>query len=159
MAHERVTTYPTPEQYDRWMARKEHLGMGQSEFLKAMVEAGIKADKGFEAQIVADETNAELREQRDQYRRENERLRERIEKLENRATPRETEATVEHVEKNPGAQFESIATALKAGVEPRLTANLQVLEGDRLRRVTREGGDIVEWYPIDTEKTVSWGDF
>ena len=37
--------YPTAEQYARWKARAEELDMSVSEFIQAMVEAGIKTDE------------------------------------------------------------------------------------------------------------------
>ena len=58
-------TYPTEDQYDRWKQQAEEFDMSVSEFMQAMVEAGLKK---FDATVEPDETARELREQRNDLR-------------------------------------------------------------------------------------------
>ena len=61
--YKQAATYPSEEQYDRWEGQCEELGMrSMSEFMEAMVEAGLK--KFDTSNIEPDETNRELSQQR-----------------------------------------------------------------------------------------------
>lgn len=62
--------YPTTEQYKQWKDRAEQMDMSVSEFMKAMTEAGWKK---FDANVEPDQTNRELREQRNDLKQELER--------------------------------------------------------------------------------------
>lgn len=107
-------SYPTAEQYERWKDRAAELDMSVSEFIQAMVEAGIKVDKGFELNMERDETNRELREQRNDLRDELERARRRIEELEDRLHHGERETIIQFVEENPGATPAEIVDRVQA---------------------------------------------
>ena len=74
-------TYPTTRQYERWKDRAAEFDMSVSEFMQAMVEAGLKK---FDATVDPDETNQELREQRNDLKDELDRTRARIRTLEDR---------------------------------------------------------------------------
>ncbi|WP_157573484.1 hypothetical protein [Haloplanus natans] len=71
----------TKEQKERWEQGAEDAGVSLSGFIKNMTEAGMKK---FDRQINSDESNEELRKQRDETRRELIQARRRIQSLENR---------------------------------------------------------------------------
>lgn len=127
-----ATTYPKPEQYDRWQARAEEMDMSTSQFIKSMVEAGMKK---FDASVEPDETNRELREQRNDLKAELDRARERIDDLEERLLDDERAAVREHVEDNPGADFQSVLEHVRETAPGRVNRHLDALEGEALSQV------------------------
>lgn len=125
-----AATYVPEEQYARWASRAEELGMSVSEFIKSMVEAG---NKKFEATVDPDETDRELREQRNHYKTEFERIQSRVEKLEDRLNQGEKAEIRRYVAENPGATFAEIHQHLIETVPERANRILEELEGDDLR--------------------------
>ena len=126
-------TYPTVDQYDRWKARADELDMSVSEFMQAMVEAGIKVDRGFEIDLERDESRQELRAQRNDLKEELEHARTRIAKLENRLHRGERAELIEFVERNPGATHGEVGQHLADTVADRLPEYLEALEGEHIR--------------------------
>lgn len=136
-----VATYPTTDQYERWKARADELDVSCSQFIQDMIEAGMKADRGFETSIDPDESVHQLRRQRNELKEELYRARERIEELEEQAFYAERREVHQYVEENPGATTEEIIEHLRATVPDRLVRYLDdVYIDDR-----DEGGD--GWYP------------
>lgn len=126
-----TTTYPTEAQYEQWEAEAEEMDMGMSEWVKAMVEAGRK--KFSAASVTPDETNRELRQQRNDLRDELTRARERLNELEEAAYGSEAEAIIDFVERNPGATFSEIADHLMVTVPERAQEHVDDMEGETLR--------------------------
>jgi len=127
-----VATYPSDKQLKRWEKRCEKLGFrSRSEFVEAMVEAGLKK---FDApEIEPDETNRELRTQRNELKTELKRARGRIQELEDVVYQGERQAITEYVEENPGASYDEIIQHVIATVPDRITQHLDDLEGDALQ--------------------------
>lgn len=130
--YKQVSTYPSEDQLERWKARSEDMGFrSRSEFVEAMVEAGLKK---FDATDVdPDETNRELREQRNDLKAELDRARTRIKELEDAVYHGERQAITEYVEENPGATYDEIIQHVIDTVPGRVTTHLDDLEGDVLR--------------------------
>lgn len=123
-------TYPTDEQYSQWEDRAEELDMSMSEFVECMVEAGLKK---FDATVSPDETNRELREQRNDLKAELDRARDRIEQLEDELHHGERGAIRDYVESNPGASYDEIVQHVIDTAAGRVTTHLDGLEGDEIR--------------------------
>lgn len=124
-----VATYPTHEQYDRWQSRADELGMSTSEFVEAMVEAGMKK---FNASVTPDETNRELRQQRNELKNELDRARERIQELEDAVYHGERRTIKEYVRANPGTEYDDIIRRVVQTVPERVTVHLDDMEGEEL---------------------------
>jgi hypothetical protein len=140
-----TTTYPTEEQYDRWEAKAEELGMSMSEFVECMTEAGLKK---FDVDVTPDETNQELREQRNDLKAELDRARTRIEQLEDELHHGERGAIRDYVEANPGATYDEIVQYVIDTAAGRVTSHLDGLEGDALRVETDDDGTDL-YYPTN----------
>jgi len=138
-----AATYPTEEQYQRWQDRADDLGMSMSEFVECMVEAGMKK---FDVDVTPDETNQELREQRNDLKAELDRARERIAGLEDQLHHGERQAIREYVEANPGATYDDIVQHIINTAADRVTVHIDSLEGDDLRVETDDGGTDL-YYP------------
>ena len=131
MANSRhAATYLSEEQYERWQARAEEMGMSMSEFIESMGEAGMKK---FSATVEPDETNQELREQRRQLKDELDHARSRIQELEDMVYQGERRTIERYVESNPGATYDEIIQHIIDTVPSRVTTQLGDLEGDMLR--------------------------
>jgi len=127
-----VATYPSDEQLERWEDRCEEMGFrSRSEFVEAMVEAGLK--KFDASEVDPDETNRELRNQRNDLKAELDRARDRIQELEDAVYHGERQAITEFVEENPGATYDEIIQHVIDTVPGRVTDHLDDLEGDVLR--------------------------
>lgn len=127
-----VATYPSDEQLDRWEDHCEEMGFrSRSEFVEAMVEAGLK--KFDAARIEPDETNRELREQRNDLKAELDRARNRIQELETAVYDGERQEITEFVEENPGGTYDEIIQHIMVTVPERVKDHLDDLEGDALR--------------------------
>jgi ElaB/YqjD/DUF883 family membrane-anchored ribosome-binding protein len=120
-------TYPTEDQSDRWKQRAAKFDMSVSEFMQAMVEAGLKK---FDAMIEPDETARELRGQRNDLRDGLNHARGRIEELETRLYQGERAAVRDYVEENPGATYDEIIQHVVDTVPERVTKQLDDLEGE-----------------------------
>lgn len=124
-----VTVYANADQHDRWKGRADDFDMSVSGFVKAMVEAGLKK---FDATVEPDETNTELREQRDDLKAELDHARDRINKLEDRLYRSDSAEIERFVERNPGTDFDDITAHLRATVPERANDHLDAMEGDSL---------------------------
>lgn len=133
-----AATYPSEQQYQRWQDRADDLGMSMSEFMEAMVEAGLKK---FDASVEPDETNQELRQQRNELKTELDRARDRIQELEDAVYHGERRTIKRYVEDNPGTTYDEVIQHVIDTVPQRVTTHLDDLEGDELRYV--DGG----YYP------------
>jgi len=136
-----AATYPSAQQYERWEDRADDLGMSTSEFIEAMVEAGMKK---FEATVEPDETNQELREQRNELKTELDRARDRIQELEDAVYHGERRTIKRYVEDNRGATYDEVIQHVINAVPQRVTTHLDDLEGEELRY--EDGG----YYPTET---------
>ena len=137
-----AATYPTEDQYDRWQSRAADLGMTMSEFIEAMVEAGLKK---FEPTVNPDMTNDELREQRNKLKTDLDRARDRIQQLEDTVYHGERRTIRRYVKDNPGATYDEIIQHTIDTVPQRVTTHLDDLEGDELRQ------EDSRYYPTDNE--------
>jgi len=126
-----AATYPSEEQYQRWQDRADDLGMSMSAFMEAMVEAGLK--KFDAANVEPDETNRELRQQRNDLKAELDRARNRIADLEDAVYHGERQAIKEFVNANPGATYDEIIQHVIDTVPERVTTHLDDMEGEDLR--------------------------
>lgn len=124
-----ATSYPTRQQYGRWKDEADKRDMGISEFMQAMVEAGLKK---FNTNIEPDETNRKLRQQRNELKSELDRTRERVSELEHRMHQTEYKAIEEYVRDNPGVSFEEIVQNMIDSAPQRVNEHLDALEGDGL---------------------------
>jgi predicted nucleic acid-binding Zn-ribbon protein len=136
-----ATTYPTEEQYDRWKRRADEMDMTVSEFMQSMIEAGMKK---FDASVEPDETNRELRQQRNDLRDELQHARERIDDLEDRLHHGERASIRRYIENNPGASYDDIVQHVIDTAAGRVTTHLDDMEGDDLR--SEDGG----FYPANS---------
>lgn len=136
-----VTVYPSEEQLERWDNRREELGGGsRSQFVADMVEAGIKADRGFSADITPDEPVQDLRRQRNDLKQELEHARDRIERLESELHRGERETILEFVGENPGADYDDVVRHVIDTLPERINRNLEEMEGDELEHDPETGG-------------------
>ncbi|WP_142856377.1 hypothetical protein [Salinigranum halophilum] len=142
-----VSTYPTEEQRDRWRERAEELGMTQSDLVASMVEAGLKASEGFEPGVGMDETEADLREQRNELREELERERARVADLEERVYRGERCEAERFVSENPGCSHSELINHLQSTVPGRMDRLTEGLVADE----TPDGGE--GWYLPGDEGT------
>lgn len=137
---EHAVTYPTSEQYERWKTEADIRDMSISAFMQAMIEAGIKK---FDASIEPDETNRELREQRNELKAELDHTRARVQQLEDQLHKDDRATIRSYVEDNPGATWDELIQHLIDTIPERTTQHLNGMEGETLRI---EDG---EYYPID----------
>lgn len=117
--------------------------MSVSEFIQAMVEAGIKAEQGFEIIIEHDETRRELRTQRNKLKDQLDHSRERIDELEERLYQGERAVIREFVADHPGASYGEIIQYVIDTVPERVIHHIEDMEGNDI--VVGEG-DL--FYPI-----------
>ncbi len=134
-----AATYLAEEQYQRWRKQADNRGMSMSEFIEAMVEAGLKK---FEPTVRRDTTNHELREQRNELKTELDRARNRIQKLEDSVYHGERRTIKRYIEAHPGATYDEIIQHVIDTVPQRVTTHLDDLEGDDIRNTGQE------YYPI-----------
>lgn len=146
-----VATYPSDDQLARWEERSEEMGFrSRSEFVEAMIEAGLKK---FDApRIEPDETNRELRDQRNELKAELDRARSRIGELEDAVYDGERQEVVEFVEDNPGATYDEIIQHIMVTVPERVTDHLNDLEGEKIR-VEDDGHYLPEEIALDGEES------
>ena len=137
-----VATYPSDTQLARWKQEADERDMSLSSWVACMVEAG---QKKFAIEVTPDETNRDLRHQRNDLRRELERSRERIEELEQQLYRGERRAIIDFVEQNPGVEEPAIQQHVIETASQRTTNQLEVLQGRKLRK--RDG----KFHPIEGE--------
>lgn len=123
-------TYPTERQYEQWETDADEYGMNMSEFMKAMIEAGRKK---FGVTVEPDQTNRELRKQRNDLKDELNQTRERVSDLETQLHHGERATIQQFVEENPGATFDQIIQHVMDTVPGRVAVHLDDLEGELLR--------------------------
>ncbi|QWC20816.1 hypothetical protein KI388_07615 [Halorubrum sp. 2020YC2] len=138
-----VATYPTDEQLERWKCEAAEMDMSFSEWIQAMVEAGMKK---FSPSVERDEDINDLRKQRNNLRKELEARRSRVQELETALYQGEREAIAEYIENNPGAEYGEIIQHMMNSTPERVSRQLDVLDGERVRR------DEEMFYPIESEK-------
>lgn len=119
-----MSTYPPDEQRERWDERADELDMGRSEFVAAMVEAGMKE---FDRDVEPDFTKAELKQQRSELLEELNQARERISRLEEQVYQGERQIVLNFIEDNPSAEYWDIMHHLNESQEGRLTDILDFL--------------------------------
>lgn len=136
-------TYPTEDQYTRWETEANGFDMAMSEFVKAMVEVGRK---NLQPVIEPDETNLELREQRNDLKAELERTRDRINQLEDQVYRGERATIERYVQDNPGVAFDDIVQHVMNTVPGRITMHIDALEGESL------GAEDGHYYPDDNSE-------
>lgn len=123
-------TYPTSRQYERWKHRADEFDMSTSEFMQAMIEAGLKK---FDATVEPDETNHELREQRNDLKDKLDRTRNHVAQLEEQMHRGERAAVRKHVEDHPeGVEFGEIVQQVIDTAPERVNQHLEELEGGEL---------------------------
>jgi len=137
-----VATYPAEEQYRRWENQANTVGMSLSEFVEAMVEAGLKK---FEPTVDPDMTNQELRDQRDELKQELDHARTRIQQLEDAAYHGERRTIKRFVEQNPGVGYDEIMQHVIDTVPQRVTTQLDELEGAEIQNTD------ARYYPAQLE--------
>ena len=135
-----AATYPTEEQYQRWRTQADGRDMSMSEWMECMIEAG---QKKFDVAVEPDETNQELRDQRNDLREELVRARERIDHLEDRLVRGERGTIKEFIQANPGASYAEIVQHLGNTLPSRVTNHLDDLTGRGIR--VDEGA----YYPLE----------
>lgn len=125
----RFATYVDEETAERWETQADEMGMSNSEWIQAMVEAGLKK---FNRSVQPDQSRDELRQQNNYLRRELQRARNRVESLENQLHASEREAILEYVGDNPGAEYEDIVQHITNTAYGRVTKIVDQMEGDEL---------------------------
>lgn len=138
--------YPTVDQYERWRDRANDLDMGVSEFIQAIVEAGIKVNHGFELGLKRDESRQELREQQNELRDELKRPHERIKRLERQVCRGERGAIIEFIKRNLGASHAEVGQHIVDSYPKRLQAHIEFLNRKEIRV------DDDRYYPIDSDE-------
>lgn len=126
-----TATYLTEDQHERWKRQAECLDMTLSEFIQAMTEAGMKK---FEVTVEPDESNRELRAQRNDLQQELHRARNRIDSLEEQLYRREYSTILRFVRENPGASYDEIVRHVMDTVPVRVNDHLQELEGENIKQ-------------------------
>ena len=135
-----AATYPTEEQYARWKNEADDFDMSTSEFMQAMIEAGMKK---FERHVETDEDARELRQQRNDLKDELDEARDRIASLEEQVYSGEKAAVEEYIRENPGAEYIDVARHIADTVPVRVNRHLTELEGESIY------SDDEEFYPIE----------
>lgn len=126
-----TVTYPAEEQHARWKKQADEMDMSLSEFVQAMVEAGMKK---FDARVETDESLKELRRQRNDLKEELDETRERVSELERQLYEGERAAVKEYIEENPGSDFTQITEHVARTVPQRVSNHLEELEAvDEIR--------------------------
>jgi hypothetical protein len=125
----RVAAYPSEEVKKKWQQKADEMGMSNSEFVCAMVAAGLKK---FNRGIQPHETCDDLRQSRNYYRDELESARAKIEDLEKKNDLSEREAILEYLEDNPGAEYRDIVQHIANTANSRVTQLLDRIEGDEI---------------------------
>lgn len=117
-------------QKERWRERANDLDATLSEFIRDMVESGMKP---FATEVERDESIEELREQRNDLRDELDHARRRIEDLEDQIYRSERAAIDEFVRENPGVEFADVVQYMIDTAGERVGKHLDALTGDSIR--------------------------
>lgn len=132
------------EQKERWRGAADALDVSLSEFIRDMVESGMKP---FFVEVERDESVDELREQRNDLRNELQHSRARIKELEDRLYRGERATVERYVNENPGATFGEIVQHLIDTAPERVNRHLDELATDSIRYEPESN----QYYPRDEE--------
>jgi hypothetical protein len=105
------------------------MGMTESQFVAAMVEAGLKK---FTREVDPDKTRDELRRERNELYTMLREEREEKHRLEEKLMASEREVVIEFVEETPGCTYADIADHLARTAPSRTTKVLEEIEGSAL---------------------------
>jgi hypothetical protein len=114
------------------------MGMNESQFVQAMVEAGLKK---FSREVEPDKTRDELRRERNGLYGALREAREEINRLEEKLLSSEREVVIAFIEENPGCTYADIADHLAQNAPSRTTDVLTEIEGSEVT-MDEDGG----WY-------------
>ena len=103
--------------------------MSESEWVQAMVEAGLKK---FCRDVQPNVTHENLRRKLNDLRKELKRARNRIRELEEQVHLSEREAIVEYLDDNPGAEYRDIVQHVANTSNSRVARLLDRMEGDNI---------------------------
>ena len=150
---EHVNAYPSTEQFETWEQHRRELGMGKSEFIIHMVEAGLK---NLESVLDPDEEverfrqlSLKLEDELDACHEERDRLETKVNQLLKEYRHTDREALRRFVGRNPGATYADAVRHVKETTEQRVTKHVDALEGEEIRS-ERVGND-VQYYPVADE--------
>lgn len=129
--------YPRSDQYDYWVERAEAMDMSVSEWMQSMIAAG---DKTFTEDVEHDETNEQLRRQRDQLRSDLQSARQRIEQLEDELYRSEREDIRSFVGDHDGVTFDDVVRHVVETAPSRVNNHIDAMLGESLNR---EDGELV----------------
>jgi ElaB/YqjD/DUF883 family membrane-anchored ribosome-binding protein len=125
------TQIKQPEgQKERWRERAGDHDATLSEFIRDMVESGMKP---FVTEVERDESIEELREQRNDLRDELDHARRRIEDLEDQVYRSERAAIDEFISENPGVEFADVVQYTIDTAGERVGGHLDALAGDSIQ--------------------------
>lgn len=123
------------ERRKRWREEADEMGMSESQFVQAMVEAGLKK---FAREVEPDKTRDELRRERNELYSALREAREEANRLREKLMASEREVVIEYVENHPGCKYPNIADHLAQTAPSRTTKVLEEIEGSDLT-VDEEG--------------------
>ena len=103
--------------------------MPESEFVRSMVEAGLKK---FTREVEPDKTRDELRQQRNEAYSELREEREKRTRLEEKIMTGERGVIMEYIDDNPGCTYKDIADRLAQTAPSRATKVLEAIEGSEV---------------------------
>ncbi|WP_339102365.1 hypothetical protein [Haloterrigena salinisoli] len=121
------------DQKERWEDRAEEKGFSQSEFIRAMTEAGIKTDKGFDTTVRPDLSKEELRQQRNDLKKELNSARERINQLEDQLYGSDIHVAKQYLDENPEADIAELENHITETTHDRI---VELLERDGIESLT-----------------------
>lgn len=130
-----VQIYVKPSTRERWREHAEEMGMAESEFVRSMVEAGLKE---FTREVEPDKTRDELRQQRNEAYSELREAREKINRLEEKLMSSARGVVIDYIEDNPGCTYHDIVDRLTETAPSRATKVLEAIEGSEVA-VDEEG--------------------
>lgn len=117
------------EQKKRWEELAEERGMSLSEWMSAMVEAGLKK---FDRDIQPAESKDDLRKRNTELWNDFQTVAKERDRLQKQLRQTEQLAIIEFVEENQGCKYKEIAQHLRQNRGSRLTKLLDVLDGEEI---------------------------
>ena len=117
------------EQKERWEELAEERGMSLSEWMSAMVEAGLKK---FDRDIQPAESKDDLRKRNTELWNDFQAVATERDRLQKELRQTERLAIIEFVEENQGCKYKEIAKHLRQNRGSRLTKLLDVLDGEEI---------------------------
>jgi hypothetical protein len=122
----RVAAYPSEGTKERWQDEAQQMGMSDSNWVQAMVEAGRKK---FTRDVEPDQSRKELRQKQNDLRKELRRARDRIEELEEQVHVSEREAVLNYLDSHPGAEYRDLVQHVSNTANARIARLLDQMEG------------------------------